>query len=105
MADYDRRCLDCGNCFVLSFPDSLTKQELFEQSYNTPSPCCGNTNYRQNVRVEKGIFVKDGSLRVKNDVFEHIAPEPLRIRDKAELRDKCIEHGVYSRALQDGMLR
>ena len=55
------------------------------------------------IQAGRGFFSR--SPFDKNDIWEHAAPDPMRFKDAAHLKDHCEENGLISRYLEDGDVR
>ena len=87
---HDFRCLKCGLFQKLQTLEGLKDLEL--------CPICGGPSEKTFVTFHQG----SGGVRVfRPRWFEHIAPEPLYIESREQLRKECERNNAKSVYLED----
>jgi len=83
---YEYRCNNCGEEFE-GFRTIAERYNIACPKCNTPRPEILLGGNRQQVRL------------FPEGWFEHIAPEPIYISSRRQLREECEKHNCYSKYL------
>jgi putative FmdB family regulatory protein len=86
MAIYDYYCASCGTTFE-EFGDSSDSDDF-------DCPRCGT--WAAQVPVAPGVHL------FGEQTFEHIAPDPITVSSRRELREVCEKHECYHPGYMDG---
>jgi len=95
MPIHNFRCPNCGLFERFQSIDELRDEETCQ--------VCGSTSRKT---FELFTHNNGGGVRIFKPMwFEHIAPEPIYVESRKQLREECEKRGKYSQYIEDSYNR